>query len=215
MNDKTLKQNVEDELDWQPAINASNIGVAVEAGVVTLTGHVPSYAVKYNVERSVKRVSGVRGVVEHLEVRLAGDDAVSDDEVAKRALQSLNWATLVPRDSVQVSVQGGWITLTGELSWQYQKTAAAAAVRNLYGVKGVFNEIALKAQPLPGDIKTRIQNALKRSAELEGKDIRVDVVGETVTLAGSVHSWYERERAEDAAWMAPGVRAVVDHLQVA
>ena len=215
MNDKILRKNVEDALDWQPAIDASKIGVAVEAGVVTLTGYVPSYAAKYDAERSVKRVSGVRGVVAHLEVRLPGGNAVSDDEVAKRALESLNWATAFPRDSVQVSVEGGWITLTGELLWQYQKAAAAAAVINLLRVKGVINEIALKPQARPWIIKSRIQKALARGAELEAKGIRVDVLGETVTLAGNVRSWYERERAEDAAWMAPGVRAVIDHLQVA
>jgi osmotically-inducible protein OsmY len=214
MDDRTLKTTVIDELDWRPSVNAKDIAVGVDGGVVTLSGHVASYAEKYDVEKAVKRVSGVKALVDKVEVRLSGTGLMADDEIAKRVLQSLGWAATIPADKVQVQVENGWVTLTGELEWQFQSTAASAAARNLLGVKGVMNQITLKEKPTPVDVKTRIEGALRRSAELEAKDIRVAVSGNEVTLDGKVRSWYERGRAEDAAWMAPGVRSVVDHLSV-
>lgn len=215
MNDTTLKESVLAELDWRPSIDAKHVGVSVDGGVVTLTGHVASYAAKYELENAVKRVAGVRAVAENIEVRLAGSSVVHDDEIAKRALQSLTWTVTVPLDSVKVKVEAGWVTLTGELDWQFQSNAAAAAVRTLQGVKGVSNQITLKLHPAPSDVKDRIEGALRRSAEVEAKGIRVDVANGTVTLAGNVRSWSEREKAADAAWMTPGVKSVVDHLQIA
>jgi osmotically-inducible protein OsmY len=214
MDDRTLKTTVIDELDWRPSVNAKDIAVGVDGGVVTLSGHVSSYAEKYDVEKAVKRVNGVKALVDNVEVRLSGTGLMADDEIAKRVLQSLSWAATIPADEVQVQVENGWVTLSGELEWQFQSTAASAAARNLMGVKGVVNQITLKEKPTPADVKTRIEGALRRSAELEAKDIRVAVSGNEVTLDGKVRSWYERGRAEDAAWMAPGVRSVVDHLSV-
>lgn len=215
MDDRTLKTAVIDELDWRPSVNAKDIAVGVDGGVVTLSGHVASYAEKFDVEKAVKHIQGVKAIVDSLEVRLSGSGLLADDEIAKRVLQSLTWTATVPRDKVQVQVENGWVTLTGELEWQFQSNAATGAVRNLLGVKGVSNEITLKPRPAPADVKVRIEDALRRSAELEAKEIRVTVSGNEVTLDGKVRSWYERGRAEDAAWMAPGVRLVVDHLSVA
>ena len=214
MDDRTLKTAIIDELDWRPSVNAKDIAIGADGGVVTLSGHVGSYAEKFDVEKAVKHIQGVKAIVDKLEVRLSGSGLLADDEIAKRVLQSLSWAATVPKDKVQVQVENGWVTLTGELEWQFQSTAASAAVRNLLGVKGVSNQITLKAKPAPADVKVRIEDALRRSAELEAKEIRVAVFGNEVTLEGKVRSWYERGRAEDAAWMAPGVRSVVDHLSV-
>jgi osmotically-inducible protein OsmY len=214
MDDRTLKTVVIDELDWRPSVNAKDIAVGVDGGVVTLSGHVASYAEKFEVEKAAKHIHGVKALVDKVEVRLSGSGLMADDEIAKRVLQSLSWAVTVPKDQVQVQVESGWVTLAGELEWQFQSNAASGAVRNLLGVKGVSNQITLKERPTPVDVKVRIEGALRRSAELEAKDIRVAVSGNEVTLDGKVRSWYERGRAEDAAWMAPGVRSVVDRLSV-
>lgn len=214
MQDSTIKQNVSDELAWRPDIDATNIGVAVKDGVVTLTGSAASYSQKWAAESAAKQVAGVRGVAEEIEVRFSDLTGTHDDEIARRALNAIAWHSMIPKDSVKVAVEGGWVTLTGTLDWQYQKSDAFDAVRNLYGVKGVVNDISLKASPTPSDVKKRIEAALKRNAELDAETIQVNVVEGTVTLDGSVDSWSARERAEDAAWAAPGVRRVNDLLVV-
>ena len=214
MGDKELRQSVIDELDFDPSFDAADIGVAAEAGVITLTGHVRSFAEKLAVERAVKRVRGVYGIAEEIEVRYPADKKTADDQIADRAISSLNWNAQIPGDAVLVKVEKGWVTLTGIVDWQYQRMAAVSAVRRLSGVVGVSNQIAVKPQVRPADVKDKILSALKRNAELEADAIRVNVDNDTVTLEGKVKAWSERGIAEHAAWSAPGVRKVEDRLVV-
>lgn len=214
MTDLALRQNILDELEFEPSIDAAHIGVAVEDGIVTLTGHVSSYWEKTTAENVVKRVKGVKGLAEEIEVRLVGLKGTADDEIAKRAVDAITWNVSIPRDKVQVKVQDGWITLTGKLEWQYQKNAAAEAVRGLAGVVGVANQIEINPRASVSDIKKRIENALKRNAETEAQTIRVKVLDGKVTLEGKVRAWSERQAAERAAWSSPGVRAVEDRISI-
>lgn len=215
MNDKQLRQNVMDELDFEPSIDAADIGVAVESGVVTLTGHVPNYAQKLAAERAVWRVKGVKAIAEEIQVRFPGDKKQNDDEIAQRALNIIAWNTFIPRDSVRVKVQNGYVTLTGQVDWNYQREAAAADVRNLGGVIGVTNDISLKPVVQTVDVKQRITDALMRHAEIEASHVQVSVHdGGTVNLEGEVDTWDEREAVVRAAWSAPGVRAVTEHLRI-
>ena len=215
MNDTVLRQDIIDELEFEPSIDAADIGVAVENGVATITGHVPTYAQKATVEDVVRRVIGVKGIAQEIEVRPFGANQTADDEIAKRALNMINWNTSVPKNAVQVTVQKGWVTLSGKVEWQYQKIAAGDAVRGLAGVSGVSNNIDIKPECPSSDVKKRIEDALKRNAEVEAKGIRIDVVDGMVTLEGRVKAWPERDAAERAAWSAPGVKAVVDRITVA
>jgi osmotically-inducible protein OsmY len=212
MDDKTLRQFIIDELDFEPSIDAANIGVAVEKSVVTLTGHVASYAEKIAAERAVQRVKGVQAIAQEVEVRYPDQAKRSDDEVAQRALNILKWSVQVPADSIQVKVEKGWITLAGAVEWQYQRLAAESAVRKLSGIRGVTNLIEIKPNVAASDIQRKIMDSLKRNAELEADSIRVVVDKNKVTLEGKVKAWYERELAERAAWSAPGVTSVVDRL---
>jgi osmotically-inducible protein OsmY len=215
MNDKELRQNIIDELDFEPSIDSANIGVAVENGVATLSGHVPDYAQKLAAERATWRVKGVKAIAQEIQVRFPEELQCSDDEIAQRALSSLEWNVVVPRDSVQVRVQNGWVTLTGELDWNYQRDAAVSAVRKLAGVAGVVNEIVLKPGVQAADVELRIRNALKRHAEVESSQIKVTIRDAgTVNLEGAVDNWDERQAVVHAAWSAPGVRQVSDHLRI-
>lgn len=214
MNDKTLKQDILDELDFEPSIDASDIGVAVEDGIVTLSGHVASFGQKITVERLVGRVKGVKGIAVEIDVRYPGAVGNADDEIAKRAVNVLKWSNSVPADAVQVKVQDGWLTLTGTVDWNYQKTGAADAVRDLAGVTGISNQIALRPRVSSVDVKKHIEASLKRNAELEAKSIRVNVAGNKVILEGNVNAWHERRIAEQAAWRTPGVVAVDDRLTI-
>jgi osmotically-inducible protein OsmY len=214
MDDSTLRQDIIDELEFEPSINAAHIGVAVERGVVTLTGHVSTYAQKAAAEEVVRRVKGVKGIAQEIEVRLIGANQTADDEIVKRVLNSLRWTTLVPQDSVQIEVQDGWVTLTGRVDWHYQRAAAENAVSDLAGVKGFYNNIEVTPDASAADVKKRIEDALKRNAEVEAKAIRVEVRDGKVTLEGKVNTWAERRAAERAAWSAPGVRSVEDLLTI-
>jgi osmotically-inducible protein OsmY len=215
MDDSKLRQDVLDELNWQPHIPSAQITVAADRGIVHLSGYVSTYAQKVAAEQAVKRVVGVRAaVVESLEVKVADGVSGADEEIAMRARASISWAALVPNGQVQVDVQSRWVTLSGQLDWHFQRTAAETIVRNLTGVAGVSNEITLRAHPQTMDLKTAIERALKRSADLDARFIRVKVVDGLVTLEGAVGSWHARERAEEAAWMAPGVSSVRDMLIV-
>jgi osmotically-inducible protein OsmY len=214
MDDRTLRDNILAALDWDPSINATEIGVTVDKGVVTLTGHVQTYPERLTAEKIVKHVRGVRAVAQEIEVRPKFTKTWADDEIAKRALDIIDWDVTVPNDAIQVKVQNGFLTLTGEVEWNYQKTAAEDAVRKLGGVVGVSNLIAVKARAQAVDVKSRIEEALKRNAQLEADAIRVKVDGSKVTLEGKVRAWYERDVAELAAWAAPGVKSVDDKLAI-
>ncbi len=214
MDDKTLRQFIIDELDFEPSIDSANIGVAVEKGVVTLTGHVANYAEKIAAEHTVERVKGVRAIAQEIEVRFSNQSKRSDDEIAQRALDIMNWSVQVPADSIQVKVEKGWITLTGAVEWQYQREAAEAAVRQLSGIRGVTNVIEIKPHVAASDVHRKIMDSLKRNAEVEADSIRVVVDNDKVILEGKVKAWYERNLAERAAWSAPGVKAVEDRLSI-
>jgi osmotically-inducible protein OsmY len=214
MADRDLRQSVLDELDFDPSFDAADIGVAVENDVVTLTGHVRSYAEKLAVERAVQRVRGVHGIAEEIEIRYPADKKTADDQIAERAISTIKWNAQLPMEAVLVKVEKGWVTLTGTVDWQFQRIAAEEAVRRLSGVMGVTNMITIKPQVRPVDVKTKILNALKRNAELEADSIRVSVDNDTVTLEGNVKAWYERGIAERAAWSAPGVRKVEDRIAI-
>ena len=215
MDDLELKKSVESELNFEPSINAAEIGVAVKNGVVTLSGRVPSYWEKVSAERAAARVSGVKAVANELEVRLPGSSERTDEDIAQAAVDTLRWSVLVPQDRIKVKVSKGWITLEGKVDWQYQKSAAEKAVRKLYGVLGVSNLIEVKPQVSKAEVKTSIEAALKRLAEVDANRIRVDTEDGKVVLSGSVRSWFEREEAERAAWAAPGVRSVEDRIAIA
>ena len=214
MDDKTLRQFIIDELDFEPSIDAANIGVAVEKGVVTLTGHVANYVEKLAAERAVKRVKGVKAIAQEIEVRFSNQPKRSDDEIAQRALDILTWSVQVPADSIQVKVEKGWITLTGAVEWQYQKQAAESAVRHLSGILGVSNMVEIEPHVAAADVHRKIMDSLKRNAEVEADSIRVVVDNGKVILEGKVKAWYERNLAKRAAWSAPGVKAVEDRLSI-
>lgn len=215
MNDKILRQSIVDELDFEPSIDAANIGVAVDNGIVTLTGHVGSYTERLAAEKAARKVRGVRGVVEEIKVRFAGEAPPRDEDLARRAVQMLDWSVSVPPNAIQVKVQDGWVTLTGEVAWQYQKEEAQAALKRLSGVAGIINMIEVKQAASATDVRAKIEAALKRNAEVEADAIKVTVKDAKVTLEGKVHAWHERDLVENAAWSAPGVRSVVDHLTLA
>jgi osmotically-inducible protein OsmY len=214
MNDLALRQNIIDELGFEPSVDAANIGVAVEEGVVTLSGHVGSYAEKIAAEMAVKRVKGVRALAETLEVRYAGRKHHADDEIAARALDIIEWDTLLPDGAIGVKVQKGWVTLSGEVPWHFQRVAAEKAVLKLGGVVGVTNVLSIKPVASIPDVKNRIEGALKRNAEVEADRIQIDVSGGNVTLKGGVTGWRERSAAERAAWSIPGVVSVINDLAV-
>jgi osmotically-inducible protein OsmY len=212
--DSQLQSAVMDELRWEPSINAADIGVAAKEGVVTLTGFVRSYPEKQSAERAAKRVAGVKAVAEEIEIRLAGIHERTDSDIAKSAVAALAWNVIVPRDSVKVMVEKGWVTLEGEVGWQYQKMAAEDSVRNLPGVKGVSNLVQIKATVDTAHLKANIEQALVRNAQFDARQISVDAVAGKVILRGQVRSWAEKEEAEHVAWSAPGVTKVENAVTV-
>lgn len=214
MKDTELRQDVIDELEFEPSIDAADIGVAVEDGTVTLTGHVPTYSQKMMAENIVKRIKGVHAIAQEIEVRPFGSHITADDEIAKRAANSLRWNSSVPMDAVQVKVENGLVSLNGKVKWYFEKLAAEKAVRDLTGVKGVSNLILIEPNVSPIDVRQRIESALRRDAELEAKRIQVKVDDRKVMLDGKVRTWAERDAAERAAWAAPGVTSVVDRIAI-
>ena len=199
MDDLTLKRNVLDELNFEPSIDAADIGVSAEDGIIRLTGHVVNYAQKYAAQRAVQRVHGVRAVADNIEVRFPGTPAKADDEIAKRAADILAWDALVPADKIKVSVRDGYVTLAGQVDWQYQRNAAETAIGKLSHVAGINNQIEIRAHAKPADIRTKIEAALKRSAEAEARRIKVSVDNGRVTLEGYVDNWSERNAVKNAA----------------
>lgn len=213
--DSELKRDVEHELQWEPSVNEAHIGVAVENGVVTLTGHVPHYAEKYGAEKAAKRVYGVKAVADELDVKLPpGSSKRTDEDIAQACLKALDLNYSVPNEKIKVVVGNGRVALEGEVEWEYQRVAAMNAVRYLTGVTSVSNNITVKARVSPSDVKNKIEAAFKRSAEIDARRVRVEAHDGTVILHGSVRSWPEREEAQQAAWAAPGVTAVRNELTV-
>ncbi|AXV81325.1 MULTISPECIES: BON domain-containing protein [Ralstonia solanacearum species complex] len=212
-SDLGIKQDVSDELLWEPAVDAATIGVEVDHGVVTLSGHVRSYVEKLAAEHAAERVAGVRGVVQKLDVRLAGEHR--DEDVAAAARGALEWHASLPSDRITVLVENGWVTLSGDVDWAYQSELAEQAVGSLRGVAGLINRLAIRQRVAPEDVARQISAALRRHAEREASHIHVTVNGGTVTLSGRIGSAAERRAAKGAAWAAPGVTAVIDQLDLA
>jgi osmotically-inducible protein OsmY len=215
MSELQLRQDVLDELEFEPIANAAHIGVAADKGVVTLSGHVGSYAEKLAAVAAARRIKGVKAIADEIEIRYPFDKKTSDDEIAKRAIKILGWGDLVPTESIQITVREGWVTLSGNVDWFYQKKVAEEDIRKLSGVRGVINNIAIKPCVKPEDIKRKIEDALRRHTEVEAKAIRVTVRNhDKVLLEGKVDNWNERNAVENAAWSAPGVKSVEDRLTI-
>jgi len=212
--DSELKTDVVAELAWDPAVSPTAIGVAVKDGVVTLTGHLDTYAEKEAVARAVRRVEGVQAVALELDVRLSPQHQRSDTDIATSAELALKWHASVPAEAVRLTVDHGWVTLQGEVDWEFQRRSIENTIRPLKGVVGISNEIKLRERPQAADISRQIEDALKRQATREAHRIHVAIDGSTVKLTGAVHSWHEREAAQGVAWSAPGVRSVVNELRV-
>jgi osmotically-inducible protein OsmY len=212
--DAVLKGDVLDELEWEPSINATRIGVAVKEGVATLSGEVASYHEKLEAERAALRVEGIKGIASEIEIHLPGTSHRSDGDIARTVLDSLRWNSSIPADRIKVVVKKGWVTLEGDVDWGYQRTTAEDAVRRQTGVTGVSNQVMVKARPTSAGIKTRIEQAFKRSAEVDANRIAAEITDGVVTLRGTVRSWAEKQEAERVAWASPGVSRVQNLLMV-
>jgi osmotically-inducible protein OsmY len=213
--DSEIREDVESELRWDPGVETKDIVFSVKDGVVALNGYVPSYGQKFETERDVKRVAGVRGIANDIEVRLPTLDQRPDPDVADDAVHALRIYLPFLHDHIKVVVKDGWLTLSGNAEWHFQSERAETSVRHLRGVKGVINTIAVKPHVSPADVKARIQEALKRNAAIDANNITVEADGGKVVLRGKVRSWAERREAETAAWRAPGVTLVEDHVSIA
>jgi len=213
-SDNQIQDDVMEEIRWDPILDKSDIGVSVNDGIVTLSGHVNNYMKKISAEKAAKRVKDVKAVAMDVDVRLGYEQQRNDTEIASAALNAIKWDTSVPDDKLKVSVEDGRITLEGQLTWQYQKNAAEQAVRSLNGVKGVINSITISQPVNTAVIKDKIRTALERYADVEAARIRIETNGNKVTLKGSVNSWTERRIAEQAAWSSPGVISVEDNLLI-
>ncbi|MDY7537408.1 BON domain-containing protein [Undibacterium sp. RTI2.1] len=212
--DTQIQKDVLAELEWEPSVDSSHIGVEVSDGVVTLAGHVSSFAEKWDAERAAQRVYGVKALAIEMDVRLPGTSQRTDGDIARTAKNALEWLTYVPTKAVNVTVEAGFITLTGEVDWEYQRQAVTDAVRNLMGVTGLSDQIIIKPKVSLDAVKSDIEAALKRRAHNDAKNVSVSVNGAEVTLAGTVHSWLERDLVMHSAWGTPGVKNVVDHTTI-
>ncbi|MCI4592468.1 BON domain-containing protein [Sphingobium sp. BYY-5] len=214
-SDSQLQHDVMAELEWEPSVDHADIGVAVNDGVVTLSGFVKSYPEKMAAEKATRRVAGVKAIAEEIKVRFASDPKTADHEIAKRILDLFSWNVWVPDDQIKVKVEHGWVTLTGTVDWFYQRDEARKAAGRVTGVIGVNNLLEVKKLPIASDIKDRIMEAFKRQANLDAGSVTVVTDGGTVRLGGRVKAWNERGIAERAAWAAPGVTRIEDNIIVA
>ncbi len=215
MKEAQLRQDIIDEFEFDPSFNGEHVGVTVDRDVVALSGHVTSYAQKIAAIAAARRVKGVHAIAENIEVRYPFQSKTADDQIAQRASDILNWDVIVPSNSVDVLVQDGWVTLTGDVDWYYERTAAEDDVRKLSGVVGVTNNIKIRPRINASDIRIKIESALKRNAEVEADAIRITVQnGNKVLLEGRVDNWDERYKVETAAWSTPGVVSVDDRLTI-
>lgn len=214
MTDRELQRHVEDALGWEPSFDAADIGVSADNGIVTLRGDIATYAARSAAERAALKVYGVKAVANDLNVRLPGEYQRTDSDIAKAAVNALHWNTVVPGERITVAVSSGWVTLKGNVDWQYQKEAATRAVRDLTGVRGVSNEITVHPRVNPGDVRAKIEDAFRRSAEIDARRVAVTAENGKIILTGNVRSWAERQEAERAAWAAPGVTQVEDRLSI-
>jgi osmotically-inducible protein OsmY len=212
--DAQIQVDVLAELKWDPRVQPNEIGVIVKDGVVTLTGRVDSYAKRWAAEEAAYRVRGVKAVANDIEVKLSSSAERTDADIAKAAVDALKWDAFIPEDKIEVTVSKGWITLKGDVEWQYQKDDAERVVRRLAGVVGVTNLITVRPRVAASDLKQQIEKALVRTAEIDAKQITVEVDGDAVILKGTVRSWAEREAAERAAWSAPGAASVDNRIRI-
>ncbi len=213
--DSQLQQDVNAELKWEPSVHAARIGVEVKDGVVTLAGEVESYSEKWSAERAAQRVAGVKAMTTELTVHLTSLSRRTDADIAEAVENVLEWTSSLPAGAIQVMVEAGWVTLSGDVDWQYQRQAAADSVRHLMGVTGVSDQISIKPSVTATAVKSDIEAALKRTSISDAEKISVAVSGSDVTLSGTVHSWDERDTATNSAWGMPGVRNVVDKMTLA
>ena len=213
--DKQLKNDILAELRWEPSVNAEQIGVEVKDGIVTLAGHVDSFVEKWAAEKAAKKVSGVRALAVEMDVKLPSLSQRNDADIAHSADSALEWTTYLPRNTIKIQVESGWVTLDGDVEWEYQRRAALSAVRNLMGVKGITNNIVIKSKVTANVVKADIIDALKRRAITDSQKIVVDVHGSDVTLSGTVDNWAERDLARHSAWSTAGVQNVQNNIIVA
>jgi osmotically-inducible protein OsmY len=212
--DSDVRGDVEQELDWDPRFDARDVGVAVKQGIVTLSGHVRSYAERWAAQNAAQTVAGVKAVANEIQVKLPTDSERSDTEIAEAALAALQLNMSVPVADIKLAVHDGWVTLSGQVNLWYQKQVADTTIRHLAGVRGIANDITVKAQVATADVKSRIENAFRRHAQIDADKIQIEVTGGEVTLKGEVHSWLARDEAQSAVWAAPGVTSVRDNLVV-